>query len=242
MFLNHCHEFAITSLLHLGSINEQILDMTILKKIKSVFIVPEEESTKESVPTQKLDNNRPETSSEQTSVSKEGKQKFYEILANVLEKNNMPGFDYIEFKRAVKSVSEMHQMEEGVVYKTAFATAQAMNVQSKVLIDSAQKYISILETEKTSFSQSAQKFLDQQINGRKIEIDALESEIRSIQTEIKRLTESLTDKESKVNKMKETTDSVKLKYESNKVDFEEAYQLIVAQIEEDVQKMQKYLS
>lgn len=42
--------------------------------------------------------------------------------------------------------------------------------------------------------------------------------------------------------MKETTDSVKLKYESNKVDFEEAYQLIVAQIEEDVQKMQKYLS
>jgi len=216
--------------------------MTILKKIKSVFIVPEEEGLKESVPKQNLDIDSSEVNSGQISVSLEGKQKFYQILANVLEKNNIPGFDYIEFKRAIKSVSEMHQMEEGVVYKTAFATAQAMNIQSSVLIESAKKYISILETEKTSFSQSAQKFLDQQINGRKLEVDSLDSEIRSIQAEIKRLNESLTEKEAKVIKMKETTNSVKLKYEANKVDFEEAYQLIVRQIEEDVQKMQKYLS
>jgi hypothetical protein len=216
--------------------------MTILKKIKSVFIVPEEESIKESVPKQQSVENNSEINPVQASVSKEGKQKFYEILANVLEKNNFPGFDYIEFKRAVKSVSDMHQMEEDVVYKTAFASAQAMNVQSSVLIDSAKKYVSILEIEKTSFSQSAQKFLDQQINGRKLEVDSLESEIKSIQAEIKSLTESLSEKETKVIKMKETTNSVKLKYESNKVDFEEAYQLIVSQIEEDVQKMQKYLS
>ncbi|MBK9272586.1 MAG: hypothetical protein IPM48_13420 [Saprospiraceae bacterium] len=172
----------------------------------------------------------------------EGKLKFYEILAGVIEKSNTPGFDYIEFKSAVKSVAEMHQMNEETAYKTAFITAQTMNVKASFLIDSAKKYISILNTEEIAFSQSAQKYLDQQIQGRKNELGQLEKETQDIKAEIQRLQQVLIEKEKRINKISEEADSFKQKYESNKVDFQEAYKTIVQQIEEDIQKMQKYLA
>ena len=45
-----------------------------------------------------------------------------EFLASALEKNNLPGFDYYEFKRAVVALRQM-QLDEPTAHKSAFATA-----------------------------------------------------------------------------------------------------------------------
>ena len=172
----------------------------------------------------------------------DGKERFYQILSEVLDKNNLPGFDYIEFKKAVRSILEMHQMEEQAAYKTAFATAQAMNVNASHLIDSAQKYLSILETEEASFSHSAQSFLTRQLSNRDVEKQSLDKELIQIRSELDRLQKLLVEKESRLAALQSETESVQAKFDQNKINFSAAYHSIVSQIKEDVEKMKKYLS
>ena len=39
-------------------------------------------------------------------------EKFIELLSQVLEKNNQPGFDYLEYRKAVQSVAKLQSMDE----------------------------------------------------------------------------------------------------------------------------------
>lgn len=48
-----------------------------------------------------------------------------EFLANAIEKNNLPGFDYFEYKRAVYSLQQMPMSEE-TAHKSAFMTASTV--------------------------------------------------------------------------------------------------------------------
>lgn len=216
--------------------------MSILKKIKSVFIVPEEVDQASLNKNGELISTTPVSTNTEELPDQDGKERFYQILSEVLDKNNLPGFDYIEFKKAVRSILEMHQMEEQAAYKTAFATAQAMNVNASHLIDSAQKYLSILETEEASFSHSAQSFLTRQLSNRDVEKQSLDKELIQIRSELDRLQKLLVEKESRLAALQSETESVQAKFDQNKINFSAAYHSIVSQIKEDVEKMKKYLS
>ena len=219
-----------------------LIFMSILKKIKSVFIVPEEVDQASLNKNGELTPAAPVSTSGEELPDQDGKERFYQILSEVLDKNNFPGFDYIEFKKAVRSILEMHQMEEQAAYKTAFATAQAMNVNASYLIDSALKYLSILETEEASFSHSAQSFLTRQLSNRDVEKQSLDKELIQIRSELDRLQKLLVEKESRLAALQSETESVQAKFDQNKINFSAAYHSIVSQIKEDVEKMKKYLS
>ena len=45
-----------------------------------------------------------------------------EFLTTALEKSNLPGFDYLEFKRAVADLLSNMNMDEATAYKSAFTT------------------------------------------------------------------------------------------------------------------------
>lgn len=220
--------------------------MSLLNKIKSVFIIPDEGASNNSSAESATTGNSQgaiQTSPEiKGKADPEGSQKFFEILSQVIEKNNQPGFDYIEYKRAVKSILDMHQMEESAAWKTAFVTAQAMNVQSSSLLDSAKKYLSILNTEQVSFSQSATNFLQAQLSARKNEQEQLKSEIQSLKTEIEKLSNLLESKEKRQSQISGEMTQVQQRFENNKLDFDSAFKMISKQIEEDIQKIQQYLS
>lgn len=216
--------------------------MSILKKIKSVFIVPEEDGGVPQSPAREQNGPIQVTVAENGISDPEGKERFYQILSDVLEKNNLPGFDYIEFKKAVKSILDMHQMEEQAAYKTAYVTAQAMNVSVSNLMESAQKYLSILETEEASFSHSAQSFLTSQLSSRKEEKQSIEKDLVQIKSEIERLQQLLSQKESRLAELNQESESVQSRFDSNKVNFSTAYNSIISQIREDMDKMKNYLS
>lgn len=216
--------------------------MSILKKIKSVFIVPEEDGGTPQSPAREQNGPIQVTVAENGIPDPEGKERFYQILSDVLEKNNLPGFDYIEFKKAVKSILDMHQMEEQAAYKTAYVTAQAMNVSVSNLMESAQKYLSILGTEEASFSHSAQSFLTSQLSSRKEEKQSIEKDLVQIKSEIERLQQLLSQKESRLAELNQESESVQSRFDSNKVNFSTAYNSIISQIREDMDKMKNYLS
>ncbi|HNG89366.1 MAG TPA: hypothetical protein PK858_04155, partial [Saprospiraceae bacterium] len=70
-----------------------------------------------------------------------------DFLTKALEKNNLPGFDYFEFKRAVATLLEM-KIDEDTAFKSAFATAATVGLTKEKLLDTAGYYRNLLDKEK----------------------------------------------------------------------------------------------
>ena len=63
-------------------------------------------------------------------------EKSLNFLVKALEKNNLPGFDYIEFKQSLGSLLSMDMLEE-TAFKSVFATATSVGLtKDKLLISS----------------------------------------------------------------------------------------------------------
>ena len=130
----------------------------IFKKFKSVFIV-EDDGAKPTAPAQPAGNpagaapaakqaSSPVTVPEIRSTPSRGSvsDKFVEILMGALEKNNQAGFDYFEFRQALRNLAKM-PMDEQTRFQSANAMAQTMGVTQASLFESAKFYISVLQNE-----------------------------------------------------------------------------------------------
>lgn len=218
--------------------------MSFIEKLKSVFVVTNDQANlnpNSSSSEQDGSPNQSITSGSNINISQGSQETFLQILADVLEKNNQAGFDYLEFRKAVQSISKLHTMEESTQFKTAFAAAQAMNVQPSNLIDSAKKYLLILEAENTQFNQTANQFLQEQLSSKENESSQLKDLIQQKEKQLSQLQEELEKHTKRLLDIEKELTGAKSKVESNKASFVGSYNQLVGQIRADIQKMEQYL-
>lgn len=222
--------------------------MPIFDKLKSIFIVTDEsagQGVQQSGDKSNdgTDQNPKKASSPQVSQIPLGQssERFLEILAQVLEKNNQAGFDYLEYKKAVQSVAKLQNMDEANQFKTAYAAAQAMNVQPMQLIDSAKKYLSILELEEKNFNQSAAQFLQTQISQKENEQKALDQSMKQKSEQIELLKKELAESQKRFDSIQSELQNAKTKVETNQANFVASYAQVVDNIQADIRKMEQYL-
>ena len=217
----------------------------LLNKLKNLFVVEEEvkealtgsgkkkdKKTKE-VPKQTIE---PKTQPVKGKVNK----KFTEVLLTAVEKNNLEGFDYLEYKEALQNLSKM-SMDEPTRYKSAFALAQTMNTTPDSLVETAQYYVDILSKEETKFKEALVKQRKKQIGGREEEIDSYEKGIVAKQQQIERLNQEITEMKKTLQARKSEISSAVQKLETTKENFFASYKSLVQQIQSDIEKMQRYL-
>ncbi|MEN0051263.1 MAG: hypothetical protein AAF806_29635, partial [Bacteroidota bacterium] len=119
--------------------------MSMLKNLKSLFIVEEEEASKDNASKVTSSKPKPQTIPNDAPViqeSQEGKKgkvssKFTEVLLGSMEKADLEGFDYLEYKKSLQSLAKM-PMDEATRYKSAYAMAQTMGVSPDKLVQTAQ--------------------------------------------------------------------------------------------------------
>lgn len=222
-----------------------------LKKLKSIFIV-EDETLKKNAAAQKGKKATPKKAAPVTSNSnpivKEsaagdpGKvtQKFTDILFGAIEKANMPGVDYLEYRQSLKSLEKM-PMEEKVRYQSAFAMAQAMGATPQKLINSAGHYVNVLKGEETKFEQALANQKATQIASRKEKMEKLNQAIQQKAQQIKKLTQEMEKHRVDMEKLSGEINQATAKVETTKNNFIASYNALVAQIMSDVDKMKKYL-
>lgn len=218
--------------------------MAFIDKLKGIFI---------EVDDSKKNNNESKTSADSSTTSNpqveakvkassgQNLQKFVELLSNVLEKNNFPGYDYFEFKKALQSVSKLGNMEEAMMFKTVYAAAQSMNVSSTQLITTAKKYLELMENEKSNFMQSAESFLTQNIKTKTEEVQILEKSLADNKIKLEQLNKEITEQEARISGASNELNEIKVKVEVNKSDFMSAYSGFVEEIQQDIQKMERHL-
>lgn len=227
-----------------------------LKKLKSLFIEEDENAVKKQkqVAAKKESKSRtaanpsPKTNnaatSQPVSMPKPGGKadpKFVEVLLKAIEANNLDGFDYLEFKQSLQNLSNV-QMDEKTKYQSAFAMAKTMGATPSKLLNAAQHYINVLKKEEAKFVDALNNQRQKQVHNREQGIKQKEQlilekqkRIAQLQKEIKADTKSLdTDKEA-INKSM-------AKVEATKLGFVNAYNGVLGQIQDDIQKMNQYIA
>jgi hypothetical protein len=83
-------------------------------------------------------------------------EKSIEYLTKALEKKNLPGLDYLEFKQSLGALLDM-DMEETMAFKSAFATSATMGLTKEKLRKTAEHYKNVLTEEKEQFDAALEK-------------------------------------------------------------------------------------
>jgi len=157
-----------------------------LKKLKSIFVVETESTASNQFRTS--DNKESPVSgspSEEPILTNDIKgtpevpaeNRFLNVLADAIEKNNQPGFDYLEFRQSLINLGKLN-MDESTRFKSAYAAAQAMGVTPASLINSAKTYLNILEGEGKKFAIAEQNQRTKVVEERKTELQQIQTEIQ----------------------------------------------------------------
>jgi hypothetical protein len=224
-----------------------------LKKLKSIFIVEDEEFKKKAAagkaPQAPAKSEAkappPAVQKEIVSESAEGEpgkvtKKFTDILFGAIEKANKPGLDYLEYRQSLQSLEKM-PMEEKVRYQSAFAMAEAMGATPQKLIESAAHYVNVLKGEEAKFEQALANQKATQIASRKEKIQKLNEAIQKKAEQIKKLTQEMEKHRADMESLSVEINQATAKVETTKNDFIASYNALVAQIMGDVENMKKYL-
>ncbi len=213
-----------------------------LKGLKSLFIIEEEEANIKEVVDSAAKQNATKVIQESKAGSKgQVSGQFTEVLLRAMEKVNLTGFDYLEYKKSLQSLANM-PMDEATQFKSAFAMAQTMGVSTEHLVKTAEHYIGKLEQEEKKFEQALSSQQEQQIGSKVRQVEQLQTLVQQKATQIKKLTKEIEQHQTTMAELKSELQEASSKIETTKNDFIASYNMLVAQIEQDVKKIKQYLS
>ena len=168
-------------------------------------------------------------------------QKSVDFLINALAKNNLPGFDYIEFKQSLATLTKMVDLDEATRYKSAFASAVAMGLSREKLLGSAEHYKKVLSNEKIQFDAALQKQIEQRVNAKKLEVEKLRKQIEDYQLKIRELEQKIQQTHLTINQQDEMVQAAMEKIETTKNGFESTLSSIMQEIDHDIQNIIKHI-
>lgn len=212
-------------------------------------MVEEEETTKSNSSKTPQTQSRPSAVPKTAPVipeSQEGKKgkvssKFTEVLLGSMEKADLEGFDYLEYKKSLQSLAKM-PMDEATRYKSAYAMAQTMGVSPDKLVQTAQHYINTLHKEEQKFEQALQAQKEKQIGSKLQQYKQLEQLVAKKAEQIKLLTQEIEQHQGQMEATKSEVSDASVKIETTKNNFIASYNMLVAKIQEDIDKMKQYLA
>lgn len=224
-----------------------------LKKLKSIFIVEDVQVT-EDIQSQKPDTQNAQSGSPQAvpvssprppvhseTLSHSGDEKFNNILLKVLEDNNIEGFDYLEFKNSVMSLSKAIP-DEATQFRSAYEVGKTMGITKEKLLETANYYAGLLKQEESKFLQAFENQKQQQLHGREEEIKKYEKEILVFEQKIKELTESIHQHRKTIDELRTAMAESTEKLSHTHSSFHASYVRIHDKIVSDINKIQNLLT
>lgn len=231
--------------------------MSLLRNLKSLFVVVDENEEQDPASSVTLDTSSASSSSTGTGTSTVSSgtgdtyasqintggnvdDKFLDILLDAMNAHNKPGFDYLEFKQSLQSLAKM-SMDEKTRFQSAYAMAQTMGATPSMLIDTANFYLDVLSKEEQAFEDSLATQREKQIGEKENEGKSLSDMISKKTAQIEALNKEIEDHKSQLSKIKSQVDEAGAKIEKTKQNFIASYNHVVNQVKDDIEKMKDYL-
>ena len=167
-------------------------------------------------------------------------QKFVSLFIKALEKNNQPGFDYIEFKQSLGAMAKM-DIDESTAIRSAFATASTVGLTKKKLIESAKYYGQVINQEKEHFDAALKKRINQKVGGKVKEVEKLKEQIIKYNEKIKQLQAQIEKHQHTIDTADEQIQKEKEKILGTQNNFERTHENFIDQIKGDIDNFNTYL-
>jgi septal ring factor EnvC (AmiA/AmiB activator) len=150
---------------------------------------------------------------------------FVQRLQNLINNNNQPGFDFLEF---TESLFEEKQNPDAEIYKTVFRIAQKIDkaLTPSRLIDSAMFYKDLVQgAADTEINKGISK--KQELQAEKdTERNNLDNGLKATRTKIQQLTRQIQELQSQEMTMNNQLSAIDQKYESKFTDIDKKIQAI----------------
>ena len=222
-------------------------------KLKKLFVIEDENAVKEVQATKKaepaskvkepkieVDLPKIKTSADYDTPDGKADPKFIDILLKSIEKNNLEGFDYLEYKSSLQGLDDM-AMDEATRYKSAFVMAKTMGVTPTKLLSSAKHYVGVLNKEEKKFIDALKNQRQKQVVGKEEKLVALQKEVTAKKAQIEKLKKEIAANEASFKTIKDGINKSAAKVEKTNDRFMHAYKVVLGQIMTDVENMKKYL-
>ncbi|PSL24296.1 hypothetical protein [Dyadobacter jiangsuensis] len=169
-------------------------------------------------------------------------KKFTEHFVNLLEKANLPGPDYFEYKQALQSMEGLGLGEEKQ-FQAAWASFKAMGgaKDTTVLKTSADQYLTILVKDRESFLKDVEKAIKERVGALQDEHQKLEQTNAAYAQQIIDLQKKIDDNKNRLGQISGEVSEQTAKINTNKDSFEVTYVSFVDQIQSDLAKINQYL-
>ncbi len=167
-------------------------------------------------------------------------QKSVSFLLKAIKENNLPGFDYLEFKQSLQALKAMN-IDITTAIKSAFTTGSTVGLTKSKLIASAEHYKKVLLKEKQQFDTALQKQMTQRVHGKKEEKESLTKRIASYRAKISELENEIISYQEKLAKADGEIKSAKGKIEQTKNKFENTFDDFMGQIDHDIELLKDIL-
>jgi hypothetical protein len=215
------------------------------KKILSFFIKENEEPLKQATVTSTAPEiSRPPVAPKVSNIAgtAEIDRKFVEHFAGLLEKANLPGPDYFEYKQALKSMEGLGLGEEKQ-FQAAWASFKAMGgiSDSTVLSTTANQYLAILDKDRESFLKDVEKAIKDRVGALQEEQKRLEDSNSAIALQIAELQKKIDENKNRLGQISGEVSEQSARINANKDNFEITYMSFVEQIKSDLLKIKQYL-
>lgn len=223
-----------------------------LKNLKSLFIIEEEGPKKEteSAPAGKgKPAAGPRSASPPPAADGDGgsprsgqvSQEFTGVLLKAMERANLEGFDYLEFKNALNNLKKV-EADESKRYRSAYALAQTMGTTPAQLIQTAEHYLAALHAEEKAFEEALAGQMQSQVGNRMEQVAAVEKAIQDKEARIQQLQKEVEQHRQDIAATQAEVNSAKAKMEDTKRDFIASHDNLVRQIQGDVENIKKHLT
>jgi predicted RNase H-like nuclease (RuvC/YqgF family) len=167
-------------------------------------------------------------------------EKSVKFLTSALEKNNLPGFDYIEYKQSLAALSNLDMPEE-MAFKSAFATAATVGLTKAKLLKTAIHYKKILDTEKKQFDMALEKQMQQRVGSKITEVAKLKKQIEAFKAKVAELEGKMESSQKIIDSADADIQEAKEKIEGTRESFETTLKSLNNAIDQDINNIEKYI-
>lgn len=173
-------------------------------------------------------------------ISPQEKNEFAEFLNEVYQKGNFPGPDYQEFTDALKEMDSI-PMDDKTKFNAIYAGFKVQGVTKARLLETAQKYIVLIQGQVTDFSKEIDNMLSGDVVAKQKTITQISKENEDIEKQMISLTEKKNRNNELIQKLTTEVSEQTFTLNSKKISFEAAASEFTSKVQTNVEKIKTYL-
>ena len=160
-------------------------------------------------------------------------EKFKQYFDQLFNEANLPGPDYFEFAKMTQAMAVI--ADEKSRYSVAFAGLSVQGLDKTKLLQTAETYLKILETDATNFNSTVDAALAEKVQGK-------QQEIIQKNQRIEQLTREMSDLQNQIQLLQLEVKENEEKIESNTGGYKAAAENMKQQIALDIERIKQHIA